>query len=108
MYASNTIIYLLNRIPSKVVPKILFQLWINRKPSLRHPHVWDCPIEVRVYNPLENKLDSQMVDGYFIGYLEKSKRHIFYYLDYSPKIVETNNANSMKMVKLMGVGNDRA
>ena len=39
MYALKTAIYLLNRIPSKVVPKTLFELWTRRKPSLKHLHV---------------------------------------------------------------------
>ena len=29
-----------------------------------------------MYNPHERKLDSQTVNGYFIGYLEKSKRYM--------------------------------
>ena len=58
MYALKTAVYLLNRIPSKAVPKTPFELWTGRKPSLRHLHVWGCPAEARVYNPHEMKLDS--------------------------------------------------
>ena len=58
MYALKTAMYLQNRVPSKAIPKTPFELWINRKPSLRHLHVWDCLIEARVYNPHEKKLDS--------------------------------------------------
>ena len=42
MYALKTIIYLLNRVPSKVVPKTTFELWTNRTLSIRHLHVWGC------------------------------------------------------------------
>ena len=56
-YALKTAVYLLNKIPSKAVPKTPFELWTGRKPSLRHLHVWGCP-EARVYNPHEKKLDS--------------------------------------------------
>ena len=58
MYALKTSMYLLNRVPTKAVPKTPFELWTNRKPSLRHLHVWGCPAEARVYNPHEKKLDS--------------------------------------------------
>jgi len=36
MHALKTAMYLLNWVPSKAVPKTLFELWIGRKPSLRH------------------------------------------------------------------------
>ena len=57
MYVLRTVVYLLNRDPSKAVPKTPFELWTGRKPSLRHLHVWGCPAEVRVYNPQEKKLN---------------------------------------------------
>ena len=43
MHALNTAVYLLNRVPSKVVPKTPFELWMGREHSLRHLHVWGCP-----------------------------------------------------------------
>ena len=62
-YALKTTVYLLNRIPSKAIPKFPFELWTGRKPSLRHLHVWGCPAEARMYNPHEKKLDSRTVSG---------------------------------------------
>ena len=32
--------YLLDKVPSKAVPKSTFELWMGRKPSLRYLHVW--------------------------------------------------------------------
>ena len=49
--AIKTTNYILNRVPSKFVPKTPFELWTNRKPSLNHFQVWGCPVEVRLYNP---------------------------------------------------------
>ena len=43
MYALKTAMYLLNRLPSKVVSINSFELWTGTKPSLRHLHVWGCP-----------------------------------------------------------------
>ena len=34
--ALQTVMYLLNRVPSNSVPKTPFELWTNRKPSLNH------------------------------------------------------------------------
>jgi len=42
MYALKTAMYLLNRVPSKIVQKTHFELWTERKSSLRHLHVWSC------------------------------------------------------------------
>ena len=55
MQALKTAMYLLNRVPSKAVPKTPFELWTRRKPSLRHLHVWGCPAEVKIYNPHEKE-----------------------------------------------------
>jgi hypothetical protein len=78
MYAFKTAVYLLNRVPSKAVPKTLFELWTRKKPSLKYLHVWSFPTEARVYNPHEKKLDLRTISGYFIGYPEKSKGFRFY------------------------------
>ena len=53
MHALKTAIYLLNRVPSKSVPKTPYELWTGKRPSLGHLHVWGCPAEVRIYNPHE-------------------------------------------------------
>jgi len=102
MYALKTVVYLLNRIPSKAVPKTPFELWTGRKPSLRHLHVWGCQAEARVYNPHEKKLDSRTVSGYFIGYPEKSKGYRFYCPNHSSRIVETGNAKFIENGEVSG------
>ena len=63
-----TTVYILNRVPTKAVPKTPFELWKNWKPSLRHMRVWGCPYEVGIYNPHEKKLDLRTLRGFFIGY----------------------------------------
>ena len=41
--ALKTALYILNRVPTKVVPLTPFELWTGRKPSLNHLKVWGCP-----------------------------------------------------------------
>ena len=60
--------------------------------QFRHVHVWGCHVEVRIYNRQEKKLDSRTINGYFIGYLEKSKGCRFYCPSCATKIVESHNA----------------
>jgi len=57
--AIKMITYILNRIPSKLVPKTHFELWTGRKPSLNHFRVWDCPAEVKMYDPSQKKTESR-------------------------------------------------
>ena len=102
MEALKTDVYLLNRIPTKAVPKTPFELWIGRKPSLRHLYVWGCPAEARIYNPHEKKLDFKTISGYFIGYLMKSKGYRFYYPNHCTKIVEIDNAKFIENGEISG------
>uniref|UniRef100_A0A2N9I6A1 Integrase catalytic domain-containing protein n=1 Tax=Fagus sylvatica TaxID=28930 RepID=A0A2N9I6A1_FAGSY len=102
MEALKTAVYLLNRVPSKAVQKTPFELWTGRKPSLRHFHIWGCPVEARIYNPHEKKLDSRTVSGYFIGYPEKSKGYRFYCPNHSMRIVETGNARFLENGEISG------
>ena len=95
--ALKTTVYILNRVPTKAVPKTPFELWKGWKPSLRHMRVWGCPSEVRIYNPQEKKLDPRTISGYFIGYAERSKGYRFYCPSHSTRIVESRNQSFLKM-----------
>jgi hypothetical protein len=76
--------------------------WKGWKPSLRHFHIWGCPVEVRVYNPQLKKLDPRTVSRYFIGYAENSKGYRFYCPSHTPKIVETRNAKFIEALDISG------
>ena len=90
--ALKTAIHILNRVPSKSVPKTLYELWTGRVPSQNHLHVWGSPTEAKVFNPNIGKLDPKIVSCHFIGYLEKSKDFYFYCPDRHTKFVETRHA----------------
>ena len=105
--ALKTAMYILNRVPSKAVPKTPFELWTGRKPSLRHIHIWGCPAEARIYNPHEKKLDSRTISGYFIGYPDKSKGYRFYCPNHSLRIVETGNARFLENGEISGSNEPR-
>lgn len=76
--ALKTATYILNRVPTKAAAKTPYELWVGRKPSLKHLHVWGCPAEARPYKPHERKLDSKTISSYFIGYAERSRGYKFY------------------------------
>lgn len=90
--ALKTAVHILNRVPSKVVPKTPYELWVGRKPTLNYIHVWGCPAEAKIFNPQIKKLDSKTISCNFIGYPERSKAFRFYCHGQGPKIVETRHA----------------
>jgi hypothetical protein len=91
MEVLKTIIHILNRVPSKSVPKTPFELWTGRKPSLNYLRMWGCPVEAKVFNPNIGKLDSKIVSYHFIGYPKKSKGYRFYCPDRHTEFLETRH-----------------
>jgi len=96
--ALKTAAYILNRVPSKAVNKTPYELWTDKKPSIKHSHIWGCPAEARSYRPHERKLDSRTISCYFVGYAERSRGYKFY----DPtlrSIFETGNARFLEEVE---------
>ena len=58
--------------------KTPYELWVGKKPNIKHLHVWSCLVEARPYKPNEKKLDSRTVSCYFVGYSERSRGFNFY------------------------------
>jgi transposase InsO family protein len=54
MEAMKIAIHILNRVPSKLVPKTPYELWTGKVPSLNHLRVWESPTEAKVFKTLGN------------------------------------------------------
>ena len=87
-YALNTTMYLLNLVPSKSVPKTTVELWIGRKPSMRHLRIWDCP--AHVLKGKSNKLQPKTEVVFFIGYPKGTVGGLFYSHKDNKVFVSTN------------------
>ncbi|XP_041003987.1 uncharacterized protein LOC121249343 [Juglans microcarpa x Juglans regia] len=61
-----TAAYILNQVPSKSVPKTLYELWSGKRPNLHYFRVWDHKVEIRPYNPQQKKLDPKTIIGYIV------------------------------------------
>ena len=94
--ALKMIVYILNRVPTKAVPRTPFELFKGWKSSLYHAHVWGCLSEVRFYNPQERKLDPRNINGYFVGYAEKFKGYKFYCPSHTTRFLESRNAKFLE------------
>ncbi|KAH9678145.1 Integrase catalytic domain-containing protein [Citrus sinensis] len=90
--ALKTAAYILNQVPSKSAPKTPHELWLGKRPNLRHFHVWGCRVEVRPYNPQSRKLDPKTISGHFIGYCIGSKGSRFYCRSHTTRIIESDCA----------------
>ena len=87
-HALNTAMYLLNLVPSKFVPKTLVELWIGRKPSMRHLHICGCP--AHVLKGKSDKLQSKTEVVFFIGYPKGTVGGLFYSYKDNQVFVSTN------------------
>jgi hypothetical protein len=96
MKAIKTAVHILNRVPSKSVPKTPYEMWTGRKLTLNYLHVWGCPAKAKLFNPSIGKLDPKTVCCHFIGYPNKSKGFHFYCPDRYIKIVEMRHTVFLK------------
>jgi len=61
MEALKTVVHILNKVPSKSVPKTPYEMWTGKKPTLNYFHVWGCPAEAKLFNPNIRKLEPKIV-----------------------------------------------
>lgn len=72
-----------------------------KKPSLKHFHIRGCLVEARPYMPKKRKLDSKMVNFYFVEYSEESWGYKFY--DPTTKLIfELENAWFFEHIEPVG------
>ena len=77
-YALKIVMYLLNWVPSKATQKTPFELWIGRKPSLRHLHVWDVRQKLEyTIRKKRNGMQEQSVDMSLV--IQQSQKGILSY-----------------------------
>ena len=74
-YALETAQYLLNLVPSKAISSTLKELWIGRKPSLRHVRIWRSLAHVLRRDP--SKLEARTDVCLFVGYPKGTKGVLF-------------------------------
>jgi len=72
--ASNTAVFLLNRLPTKAVNgQTPFEAWHGYKPLLKNLKIFGCLCFSHIPQPKRDKLDKKAEPGIFIGYSLQSK-----------------------------------
>lgn len=99
-YRLKSTMYMLSRVPSKVVSKTPYKYWFLN--TLKHLYVWVYLSKVRIYNPHEKNQYLRTTRGFFICYLEKSKIYKFYYHNHNTRIAEIRNARFIENHELSG------
>ena len=105
--ALKTAVHILNRVPSKSVPKTPYEIWTGRKPSLKYLRIWGCQAQAKIFNPQIKKLNSKTISCHFIGYPDRSKGFRFYCPSYTTRIVETRRAEFLENGDLSGSSEPR-
>ena len=78
-YALSTVCYVLNKVSSKSVNKIPYEIWTGRKPMLSYLRVWGCPTYVKCLKT--DKFGSRSDKYLFVGYSKEMKAYYFYLIE---------------------------
>ena len=76
-YALEIISYVLNRMPLKLVSSIPYELWNDKKPSLKHLRIWGCHAYVK--KEFVHKLNARAKKYRFIDYSQEGIGYLFYH-----------------------------
>ena len=75
-YALETIVYILNRVSSKSIEVIPYEIWTNKKPSHSHMKVWGSLDYVK--RTMSNKMEAKSDRCLFVGYPKETNGYQFY------------------------------
>ena len=75
-YALETVVYILNRVPSKSVEVSPYEIWTNKKSYLSHMKVCGCPAYVK--RTMSDKLGAKYDKCLFVGYPKETMGYQFY------------------------------
>ena len=84
-----TVIYLLNRVSSKIISTIPYEIWHDKKSSLSHLKIWGCSIYIKWQQM--DKLGTRSLKAHFIGY-PKELLGYYFYISKDHNVIVSRNA----------------
>ena len=75
-HSLETTVFTLNRVPSKAIEKMPYEIWTGKKPSLSFLKVWGC--EVYVKQQASDKLAPRSLKCLFVAYPKEMKGYYVY------------------------------
>ncbi|EOY21703.1 Uncharacterized protein TCM_013805 [Theobroma cacao] len=89
--ACNTAVYLLNRLPTKVVTRLTsYEAWNNKRSSVSYLRIFGSLCYHQILENFRGKLDCRSEPAVFIGYSEQSKGYKLYLVN-SDKVIVSRN-----------------
>ena len=76
-HALQSTMFALNRVSSKSMSFMPYEIWHGKKPSIGFLKIWGCPTYVR--RQMADKLNTRSTRCYFIGYPKESLGYYFYF-----------------------------
>ena len=92
-YALESACYVLNKVPSKSMNKLPYEIWTGHKSVLSYLRIWGCPAYIRHLKI--DKLRSRSDKCIFMGYPKETKGYYFYLAD-EQKIFISNKAHFLE------------
>jgi hypothetical protein len=75
-YALETIVFTLNRVPTKSIERTPCEIWIGKHLGFSFLKVWGCDAYVK--HLMLDKLIPKIDKCFFVGYLRETKGYYFY------------------------------
>jgi len=85
--ACNTIVYIQNRCPHKILEEKTPEEAFNVKPEVSLFRIFGCPVYIYVPVEKRTKLDPSSMKGLFVGYSYNSKAYRVYILEQRKALV---------------------
>jgi hypothetical protein len=87
-YTLKTVVFTLNRVPTKSVERIPYEIWTRKHPELSFLKVWGCEAYIKCL--MSDKLTLKSDKCFFVGYPRETKGYYFYNKDEGKVFVARN------------------
>jgi hypothetical protein len=104
-YTLKSVVFTLNRVPTKSVERIPYEIWTRKHPELSFLKVWGCEAYIKCL--MSDKLTLKSDKCFFVGYPRETKGYYFYNKDEGKVFVARNGVFMEKEFLSKGVSESK-
>jgi hypothetical protein len=104
-YTLKSVVFTLNRVPTKSVERIPYEIWTRKHPELSFLKVWGCEAYIKCL--MSDKLTLKSDKCFFVGYPRETKGYYFYNKDEGKVFVARNGVFMDKEFLSKGVSESK-